>query len=313
MQWPNATNQPSDPQNIIEVHQLTKSFSGNTVVKGISLNVKRGEIFGFMGPNGSGKTTTLRMICGLMKPDAGHGQCLGFDIIHEQHHIKRLVGYVPQSFSLYQDLTIQENLQFIAHVYEQPRPNEAVEQALHDFGLTRFRDYLAGKLSGGWKQRLLLAAALIHKPKLLLLDEPTAGVDPKTRRDFWNDIHKLTEQGVSALVSTHYIDEAERCNRLAYIIYGHLLVSGTLAEITQAVGISTWAACGENLEELISILSQHPQLYRVVPFGNEIKVSSADLLQLEKTIQSHPQWSWRKVPTDLEEIFIHLVENFQKK
>lgn len=300
-------------ENIIEVHGLTKSFSGNTVVKGISLNVRRGEIFGFMGPNGSGKTTTLRMICGLMKPDAGRGQCLGYDIIHEQHHIKRLVGYVPQAFSLYQDLTIKENLQFIANVYEQPHPNQMVEQALHEFNLTRYQNHLAGMLSGGWKQRLLLAAALIHKPKLLLLDEPTAGVDPKTRRDFWNDINKLTEQGVSALVSTHYIDEAERCNRLAYIIYGNLLVCGTLAEITQQVGISTWAAQGENLDELVSLLSKEPSHYRVVTFGNEIKVSSMDHAQLEKTIQHYTQWNWRKVPTDLEEIFIHLVEKHKSK
>ncbi|MBV9576940.1 MAG: ABC transporter ATP-binding protein, partial [Gammaproteobacteria bacterium] len=249
---------------------------------------------------------------GLMKPDSGTGNCLGYDIIHEQRHIKRLVGYVPQTFSLYKDLTIRENLQFIANVYEQAHPNEIIAQALDEFGLTRYQNHLAGVLSGGWKQRLSLAAALIHKPKLLLLDEPTAGVDPKTRRDFWNDIYKLTEQGVSALVSTHYIDEAERCNRLAYIIYGHLLVCGTLTEITQQVGISTWAAQGEHLDELIAILSKEPKLYRVVTFGNEIKVSSTHHDQLEKMIQQFPQWSWRKVPSDLEEIFIHLVEKYKQ-
>jgi ABC-2 type transport system ATP-binding protein len=215
----------------IDVSGLYKSFDGKPAVINVALQVKRGEIYGFLGPNGSGKTTTLRMLCGLLTPDQGQGQCLGYNILTQSDAIKKQVGYMTQHFSLYADLTIRENLDFIARIYNMDNRVQRVQQALVDLGLEKRQKQLAGTLSGGWKQRLALAAALLHEPQLLLLDEPTAGVDPKARREFWDRIHRLAEQGITTLVSTHYMDEAERCHRLAYIAYGHMLTYGTAQEI----------------------------------------------------------------------------------
>ncbi len=201
----------------IDVERLNKSFGHKHVVKDFSLQVRRGEIYGFLGPNGSGKTTSIRMLCGLLKPDSGHGTCLGYDVIGETAAIKREVGYMTQGFSLWEDLTIRENLDFVARMYGMKDRRSAVSHAIEQLGLGSRRDQLAGALSGGWKQRLALAACMLHRPKLLLLDEPTAGVDPQARRDFWEEIHALAAGGISVLVSTHYMDEAERCHRLAYI------------------------------------------------------------------------------------------------
>jgi ABC-2 type transport system ATP-binding protein len=220
----------------IDVHGLTKRYGGRSVVNGISLQVETGRIVGFLGPNGSGKTTTIRMICGLLTPDAGQGRCLGMDIIADAAAIKREVGYMTQKFGLYDDLSIRENLDFIARLFELPQRKQAVDEALLRLGLTARQGQLAGSLSGGWKQRLALAACLIHKPRLLLLDEPTAGVDPKARRDFWDQIHQLAEQGITVLVSTHYMDEAERCHSLVYIAYGNILAQGTAASIVEVAG-----------------------------------------------------------------------------
>jgi len=216
---------------IINVNHLNKNFSGKPAVIDVALQVKRGEIFGFLGPNGSGKTTTIRMLCGLLIPDTGEGSCLGYNILTESYLIKNHVGYMTQRFSLYEDLTIYENLDFIARVYGVPRRQEKIQQSIADLQLTDYQHQLAGTLSGGWKQRLALAAALLHDPKLLLLDEPTAGVDPKARREFWDHIHRLSTQGITTLVSTHYMDEAARCHRLAYIAYGHLLAHGTMHDV----------------------------------------------------------------------------------
>jgi ABC-2 type transport system ATP-binding protein len=215
------------------VHGLTKRYAGRPVVNGISLQVETGHIVGFLGPNGSGKTTTIRMICGLLTPDAGQGTCLGLDIMAEAPAIKRQVGYMTQRFGLYDDLSIRENLDFIARLFELPQRKHAVDEALERLGLSARQQQLAGSLSGGWKQRLALAACLIHSPRLLLLDEPTAGVDPKARRDFWDQIHQLAEQGITVLVSTHYMDEAERCHSLVYIAYGNILAQGTAASIVK--------------------------------------------------------------------------------
>ncbi len=205
---------------VIAVEGLRKSFDGKTVVKDLSLQVRRGEIYGFLGPNGSGKTTFIRMLCGLLRPDAGHGTCLGYDILTESEQIKPHIGYMAQRFSLYEDLSVRENLDFMARIYGVRDRRGAVAATLERMGLARFAGQLAGTLSGGWKQRLALACCLLHQPQLLLLDEPTAGVDPKARRDFWDDIYALAAQGVTALISTHYMDEAERCHRLAYLAYG---------------------------------------------------------------------------------------------
>lgn len=294
---------------IIDVQGLTKSFGDKLAVDNLSLQVRRGEIFGFLGPNGSGKTTTIRMLCGLLTPDTGTGHCLGFDIKNQSYAIKREVGYMTQHFSLYSDLTVQENLEFIARIYDIANRQEEVIKSIEHLGLINRKDQLAGTLSGGWKQRLALAAALLHKPKLLLLDEPTAGVDPKARREFWDQIHILSLQGITTLVSTHYMDEAERCTRLAYICYGHLLVQGTIEEVIQQVGLSTWTVTGPNVHALIETLRQLPGIEQVVAFGHTIHISGENAEMIEKSIAPYrtPQYEWRRVSSNLEDVFIHLV------
>src|SRR5689334_8120484 len=264
----------------IDVRGLRKSFGGRDVVDNFAIRVERGQIFGFLGPNGSGKTTTIRMLCGLLTPDAGEGRCLGFDLRTQAALIKREVGYMTQRFSLYEDLSIQENLDFVARVYAMPDRVSAVDAALERLGLAQRRDQLAGALSGGWKQRLALAACLLHNPQLLLLDEPSAGVDPKARRDFWDQIHTLASEGLTVLASTHYMDEAERCHQLAYIAYGHLLAQGTAQEIVRASGLDTWAVSGPELNGVAKRLRAKPGVSTVVPFGATLHVSgpSADAL-----------------------------------
>ena len=232
---------------VIDVHGLTKNFDGRAVVRDLSLQVKRGTIYGFLGPNGSGKTTTIRMLCGLLTPDEGTGTCLGYDIRTETEKIKRQVGYMTQRFSLYQDLSVRENLEFVARIYGLPQPTRAVREMIARLGLEGRQDQIAGPLSGGWKQRLALGACTLPDPQLLLLDEPTAGVDPKARREFWNEIHALAAQGLTALVSTHYMDEAERCHEIAYIAYGELLAHGTVDEVVRQSNLTTYSVIGEGL------------------------------------------------------------------
>lgn len=292
---------------IIDVKGLNKHFGQEHAVKDLMLQVKQGEIFGFLGPNGSGKTTTIRIICGLLTPDSGQGQCLGYNILTEQNRIQRLIGYVPQSFSLYQDLTVKENLSFIARVYNLASPKKMVEAVVKDLDLTFYQNKLAGGLSGGWKQRLSLAAALIHDPKLLLLDEPTAGVDPKARREFWQYISQLTTRGISTLVSTHYMDEAERCNRLAYIVNGSLMVQGTIDEVKQSVKLHTLATSGTKLVELQETVSGQPGVEQVVILGNQLRICGQDAAALDHVADRFPAYSWKRVSSSLEEVFIHLV------
>src|SRR5205085_8458368 len=238
------------PEIAIDVHGLTKSFDGRKVVRDLSMQVRRGTIYGFLGPNGSGKTTTIRMLTGLLTPDEGEGTCLGYDIRTEAATIRRHVGYMTQRFSLYQDLSVRENLEFVARLYGLPRPRQAAREMIARLGLSGREEQLAGELSGGWKQRLALGACTLPSPKLLLLDEPTAGVDPKARRDFWNEIHALAADGLTVLVSTHYMDEAERCHEIAYIAYGHLLVHGTVEEVIAKSALTTYSVTGEDLNEL---------------------------------------------------------------
>ena len=230
----------------INVQGLSKSFDGRTVVHDLTLQVARGQIYGFLGPNGSGKTTSIRMLCGLLKPDAGSGTCLGYDVIRETDEIKKHVGYMTQKFGLYEDLTIQENLDFVGRVFGLDRRRQRVEDAIERLGLGQRRNQLAGALSGGWKQRMALAACMLHEPQLLLLDEPTAGVDPKARRDFWDQIHVMAAQGITILVSTHYMDEAERCHEIVYIAYGRLLTSGPINRVIAEAGLTTWAVSANN-------------------------------------------------------------------
>src|ERR1700749_2544382 len=238
------------PDIVIDVHGLTKSFGGRKVVRDLSLQVKRGTIFGFLGPNGSGKTTTIRMLCGLLTPDQGSGTCLGYDIRTEATKIKTRVGYMTQRFSLYEDLSVRENLEFIARIYGLPHPAAAAKAMIARLGLQGREGQVAGKLSGGWKQRLALGACTLPNPQLLLLDEPTAGVDPKARRDFWGEIHALAGQGVTGLVSTHYMDEAARCHEIAYIAYGHLLAHGSVDEVIANSKPTTYTVTGDDLQTL---------------------------------------------------------------
>jgi ABC-2 type transport system ATP-binding protein len=294
----------------IDVRGVTKKFGARTVVNDIAMQVRPGEIYGFLGPNGSGKTTFLRMLCGLLRPDAGEGSCLGFDFRRESAEIKKHVGYMTQKFSFYEDLTIEENLDFIARLYELPQRKAAVEKSLERLDMTGRRRQLAGTLSGGWKQRLALAACLIHEPQLLLLDEPTAGVDPKARRDFWDEIHQLAADGLTFLITTHYMDEASRCHRLAYIAYGNLLVSGTVAEVVKASGLTTWEVTGENLPALAGKLRGQPGVEQVVAFGTTLHISGRAAKKLRAAVapfMSGPQ-RWTKIESGLEDVFISLME-----
>ena len=294
----------------IDVTGVTKRFGAKTVVNAIDLAVRRGEIFGFLGPNGSGKTTFIRMLCGLLTPDAGSGTCLGYDVRTQQDHIKRHVGYMTQKFSYYEDLSIRENLDFIARIYDVPDRAAAVQRSLDRLGLANRSSQLAGQLSGGWKQRVALAACLIHSPQLLLLDEPTAGVDPKARREFWDEIHQLAAEGLTVLITTHYMDEAERCHRLAYIAYGNLLTHGTLPEVLASTPLTTWTVAGPELRELAARLRGQPGVEQVVAFGNLLHISGRDAARLDATIAAvrDPRHEWKRIRSGLEDVFISLMD-----
>jgi ABC-2 type transport system ATP-binding protein len=292
---------------VIDVAGLCKSFAGKRVVEDFSLRVLQGEIFGFLGPNGSGKTTTIRMLCGLLTPDSGRGTCLGHDILRDAAAIKRQVGYMTQRFSLYEDLSVRENLDFVARIYAVPRRRQAVDRALEQLGLGARGAQLAGQLSGGWKQRLALAACILHAPKLLLLDEPTAGVDPKARREFWEQIHALAAAGMTVLVSTHYMDEAERCHRIAYLAYGRLLTQGTVEEVVRGSRLVTWTVTGERLDQLASVLERQPGVELVAAFGNALHISGTDAALLERSTaawRADPALRWQPAEPSLEDVFI---------
>ncbi|MGN6462365.1 MAG: ABC transporter ATP-binding protein [Pseudolabrys sp.] len=297
------------PDIAIDVHGLTKSFDGRVVVRDLSMQVRRGSIYGFLGPNGSGKTTTIRMLCGLLTPDSGTGTFLGYDILTQADKIKLHVGYMTQRFSLYQDLSVRENLEFVGRLYGLPDPRGAARDMIKRLGLEGRGEQIAGSLSGGWKQRLALGACTLPGPQLLLLDEPTAGVDPKARREFWNEIHTLADEGLTVLVSTHYMDEAERCHEIAYIAYGELLTHGTVDQVIAQAGLSTYTVSGEGLARLSDVLSQD-QTLMVAPFGNSLHVSSRDAEALERAIAAHRnegRWTWTRAEPSLEDVFIDLM------
>jgi ABC-2 type transport system ATP-binding protein len=304
-------NARAEAADAIDVRGLNKHFGDKHVVKDLSLRVKRGEIFGFLGPNGSGKTTSIRLMCGLLTPDSGSGTCLGYDILKQSGEIKRHVGYMTQKFSFWDDLSIRENLDFVARVYEMPSRREAVDRSLEGLGLEERATQLAGSLSGGWKQRLALAACLLHEPELLLLDEPTAGVDPSARRDFWEELHGLAARGISVLVSTHYMDEAERCHKLAYIAYGTLMAQGTAEEIIAEQHLTTWNVTGGDLVEITKRLHGVAGVDQVAPFGTSIHVTGRDAAALEasvrKAIEGTPSKAER-AETNLEDVFINLMQ-----
>ena len=293
---------------IIDVQDLKKSFAGKPAVNGATLQVNRGEIYGFLGPNGSGKTTTLRMLCGLMVPDSGAGECLGYDVITQSDLIRLQVGYMTQKFSLYTDLTVEENMEFSARLHGLKNRKELVEKGIEELGLQERAKQLTGSLSGGWKQRLALSVALLHSPKLLLLDEPTAGVDPKARRDFWDQIHRLSAQGVTTLVTTHYMDEAERCTRLGYIVYGDMVATGTSDEIIADSGMHTWQGKGHGLQQLQHDLYDKTGEVQASVFGNSIHVSGRSEQKIEEAIAPFKnKISWKKITPSLEDVFIDLV------
>jgi len=295
---------------VIEVEGLTKSFDGRVVVRDLSMRVKRGQIYGFLGPNGSGKTTTIRMLCGLLTPESGRGTCLGYDILTQSALIKRRVGYMTQRFSLWQDLSIRENLEFVGRVYGLDNPVARARAAIERLGLNGREEQLAGNLSGGWKQRLALGACILPEPELLLLDEPTAGVDPKARREFWTEIHHLAAEGLTVLVSTHYMDEAERCHEIAYIAYGRLLAQGTVDEVVAGAGLTTWTVAGEGLNDLATRLERLPGVDMVAPFGASLHVSGRDADALNRAIEpfhNDPRWRWTPGEATLEDVFIDLM------
>jgi ABC-2 type transport system ATP-binding protein len=294
----------------IDVRGVTKKFGDRAVVNNITMLVRHGEIYGFLGPNGSGKTTFLRMLCGLLRPDAGSGHCLGLDFRRESAEIKKRVGYMTQKFSFYEDLTVEENLEFIARIYGVPERKSAVEKSLKRLGMVERRKQLAGTLSGGWKQRLALAACLIHEPQLLLLDEPTAGVDPKARRDFWEEIHQLAADGLTVLITTHYMDEAERCHRLAYIAYGNLLASGTVENVLANARLTTFEVTGGNLHALAEKIRGLPGVEQVVAFGSTLHVSGRDGEKLRASVQPFMNngHQWKQIESGLEDVFISLME-----
>ncbi|MBR7652767.1 ABC transporter ATP-binding protein [Brucella oryzae] len=300
--------------NVIDVKGLVKRFGDATVVDHVSMSVAEGEIVGFLGPNGSGKTTTIRMMCGLLTPDEGEGQVLGFDLRTEGLKIKREVGYMTQRFSFYEDLTIAENLEFVARLYRLKPVKEHVARTLEELGLTSRGDQLAGTLSGGWKQRLALAACIMHKPKLLLLDEPTAGVDPKARRDFWDEIHRLADGGLTVLVSTHYMDEAERCHRISYISYGKLLATGTVRDVIDKAGLTTFIVNGPRLGEVARELESEAGVEQVAPFGATLHVVGSDRKKLEAALEKIRHRGGITVEageTSLEDVFIQFMANAQ--
>ena len=295
---------------VIDVRGVTKKFGPRTVVNDIAMQVRPGEIYGFLGPNGSGKTTFLRMLCGLLKADGGEGSCLGFDFRTQSAEIKKHVGYMTQRFSFYEDLSIEENLDFIARIYGVPQRQAAVEKSLGRLGMMERRKQLAGTLSGGWKQRLALAACLIHDPQLLLLDEPTAGVDPKARREFWDEIHQLAAGGLTVLITTHYMDEAERCHRLAYIAYGNLLATGTVEEVVKGAALTTWEVTGPDLHALAEKIRGLPGVQQVVPFGSALHVSGPEAAKLLSSVSPWMtgDYHWTQIESGLEDVFISLME-----
>ena len=305
-----TASQTSAPDIAIDVSGLSKSFNGRSVVQDLSMQVKRGSIYGFLGPNGSGKTTTIRMLCGLLTPDSGEGTCLGYDIRRDADKIKRQVGYMTQRFSLYQDLSVRENLEFVARLYGVRDARRAAREMIDRIGLKGREEQLAGELSGGWKQRLALGACTLPNPQLLLLDEPTAGVDPKARRDFWNEIHALAADGLTVLVSTHYMDEAERCHEIAYIAYGHLLAHGTVDEVIAKSALSTYTVTGDDLNRLSTELIGKPGIDMVAPFGTSLHVSGRDKSALEASVAPYRNgggWHWQHSEPSLEDVFIDLM------
>jgi len=309
---PNSTSNHSELA--IDVNGLVKSYDGKNVVNGIDIHMPKGQVWGFLGPNGSGKTTTIRMICGLLKPNAGSGTCLGYDIREQSKLIKQSTGYMTQKFSFWADLSIRENLEFVGRLYNSPQLKSLVDDTLESLGLAHRQKQLAGALSGGWKQRMALAAVTMHQPQLLLLDEPTAGVDPQARRDFWDQIHRFSNQGMTVLVSTHYMDEAERCDQIVYLAHGNLITQGHVLDVIKESGLLTFKGIGKQVRHLAPWLQQQPGIEHVAYFGNALHVSGTHLASLQQAIDlsrrqqdKQDPVNWQQVDPSLEDTFIALM------
>lgn len=296
----------------IHARGLAKSFGDRPAVRELSIDVPAGTIYGFLGPNGSGKTTTIRMLCGLLTPDAGEGTCLGYDLLKETAKIKRDVGYMPQRFGLYEDLTVHENLEFMARMYDLPQPRHAVDEIIERMDLGDYRRQLAGELSGGWKQRLTLASCVLHSPHLLLLDEPTSGIDPKARREFWEEVNGLSREGITVLVSTHYTDEAERCDQIGYMSMGRLLVHGTVDEVVRSAGIAAWRIGGPGVEDLTARVEAISGVDAATLFGAELHVTGSDVEAIERglaVLRREHACRIRRVEPTLEDVFVHTLDS----
>ena len=296
----------------IDVRDLRKSFGTRRVVDGLTLQVERGQICGFLGANGSGKTTTIRLLCGLLIPDGGEGTCLGLDIRSDAAQIRRHPGYMTQKFSYNEDLTFRENLELVAGVYEMAEGAAAVADIIARMGLASYEAQLAGHLSGGWKQRLALAACVLHRPKLLLLDEPTAGVDAKARREFWDLIHDLAGEGLTVLVSTHYMDEAERCNRIVYLAEGRIVVQGSSDEVVQRAALVIFETMGEGIDDAARRIRRMPGVEAAAVFGHALRVAGGDRVALQKAVDAFPTFEWREAEPRLEDVFIHQLAYGEK-
>ncbi len=261
---------------VVDARHLMRRFGHLVAVRDVSLAVRRGEIYGVLGANGAGKSTTIRMLCGLLDPTAGEARVVGFDVTKDPEAVKARIGYMTQRFSLYEDLTVRENLGFYAGIYGVPgrEKRRRVDAVLERIGLAERAGQLAGTLSGGWKQRLALACSTIHEPPLLFLDEPTAGVDPVSRRSFWDQIHRIASEGTTVVVTTHYMDEAERCHRLSFIFRGIVLDSGTPTEVVQRRGLRiAEVEVPARIREASELLAARPEVDEVAPFGAILRVA----------------------------------------
>jgi ABC-2 type transport system ATP-binding protein len=303
-------------QPVVTARGLSRAFGQVQAVRDVSLEIPQGTIYGFLGPNGSGKSTTIRMLCGLLTPTSGEATVLGLDVRRQAEKLKQLIGYMTQKFSLYEDLTVQENLRFIAEIYAigGKRRNARVEQLLEEFDLLQQRKQRAGTLSGGQKQRLALAAAILHKPSMLFLDEPTSAVDPQNRRDFWETLFQLADQGTTILVSTHYMDEAERCHQLAILHQGIKVADGSPQGLGQNIGVHVVEVVADNANRARQAIRLLPQVSSITQLGIRLRVlipkNIPNPATLVEQVLQQQQVAARvnQVVPSLEDVFVAVTE-----
>ncbi len=301
----------------VKVENLEKKFGNFIAVNRINFEVSKGEIFGFLGPNGAGKSTTIRMLCGILMPTSGKGTVIGFDIMRQQEEIKQHIGYMSQKFSLYDDLTVGENIDFYGGIYKVPNINIRKEEVLKEARLENARNRLTATLAGGWKQRLALVCSLMHHPKMVFLDEPTSGVDPITRRSFWDTIKNLAKSGVTVFVTTHYMDEAENCNRMALIYKGNIIALGTPNEMKTKLmkdhileikvsNSEVWAEKLRSLEVVKETALFGSSIHAVVKDASLAKLAIEEFFKKEKV----KDYSINEILPSLEDVFVSAIENY---